>query len=107
MRGLDGKNVIVTGGAGAIGWRDLPALRRATAPRVGVFDRNFDGAKKIAGEIKGFRLPPGSDITDYKASPRAIAAFEKQVGPTDVLVNNAGWDQFVPFVDTTPDSGTR
>ena len=60
-----------------------------------MFDKNLDGAKKVAGEIKGFAC--GVDITDYKAVAEAIAAFEKAAGPTDILVNNAGWDQFVPL----------
>ena len=64
MRGLNGKNVIVTGGAGAIG----SAICRRFAEygaKVGVFDRNLEGAKKVAGEIKGFAC--GADISDYKA----------------------------------------
>jgi 2-hydroxycyclohexanecarboxyl-CoA dehydrogenase len=100
MQGLKGKSVIVTGGAGAIG----AAICRRFAgygATVGVFDKNLDGAKKVADEIKGFAC--GADITDYKAVAEGIAQFEKTVGPTDVLVNNAGWDQFVPFVDTTPE----
>ncbi len=100
MRGLDGKNVIVTGGGGAIG----AAICRRFAgygAKVGVFDKNLDGAKKVAGEIKGFAF--GTDITDYAAVGKAIAQFEKDAGPTDVLVNNAGWDKFVNFVDTTPE----
>ena len=100
MRGLEGKSVIVTGGGGAIGG----AICRRFAgygARVGVFDKNLDGAKKVAGEIKGFAF--GTDITDYATVGRAIAQFEKDAGPTDVLVNNAGWDKFVNFVDTTPE----
>jgi 2-hydroxycyclohexanecarboxyl-CoA dehydrogenase len=100
MRGLEGRNVIVTGGGGAIG----AAICRRFAgygAKVGVFDKNFDGAKKVAGEIKGFAS--GVDITDYDAVGKAIAQFEKDAGPTDVLVNNAGWDKFVNFVDTTPE----
>jgi len=104
MRGLDGKSVIVTGGAGAIG----SAICRRFAgygARVGVFDKNLDGAGRLAGEIGGFAS--GVDITDYKAVAEAIAGFEKQAGPTDILVNNAGWDQFVPFIDTTPELWDR
>jgi len=100
MRGLEGRNVIVTGGGGAIG----AAICRRFAgygAKVGVFDKNLDGAKKVAAEIKG--LASGVDITDYAAVGTAIAQFEKDAGPTDVLVNNAGWDKFVNFVDTTPD----
>jgi 2-hydroxycyclohexanecarboxyl-CoA dehydrogenase len=100
MRGLQGKNVIVTGGGGAIG----SAICRRFAgygAHVGVFDKNLDAAKKVAGEIKGMAL--GVDIADYDAVGKAIAHFEKEVGPTDILVNNAGWDKFANFIDTTPD----
>lgn len=100
MRGLQGKNVIVTGGAGAIG----SAICRRFAgygARVGVFDKNPDAAKKVAAEIKGF--VSSVDIADYNAVGKEIARFENEVGPTDILVNNAGWDRFINFVDTTPD----
>jgi 2-hydroxycyclohexanecarboxyl-CoA dehydrogenase len=100
MRGLDGKNVIVTGGGGAIGG----AICRRFAgygARVGVFDKNLEGAKKVADEIQGYAS--GVDIADYEAVGTAIAGFERSVGPTDILVNNAGWDRFANFVDTTPD----
>ena len=105
MRGLEGKNVIVTGGGGAIGG----AICRRFAgygARVGVFDKNLDGANKVADEIRkdgGKAFVSGVDITDNAAVGKAIQQFEAEIGPTDVLVNNAGWDRFVNFVDTTPD----
>ncbi len=100
MRGLEGKNVIVTGGGGAIGGAICRRFASYGA-KVGVFDKNFDGARKVAAEIKG--IASAIDITDYAAVGAAIADFEKQAGPTDILVNNAGWDKFVNFVDTTPE----
>ena len=105
MRGLDGKNVIVTGGGGAIGG----AICRRFAgygASVGVFDKNLDGANKVTDEIRkegGKAFASGVDIADYDAVGKAIAQFEKDAGPTDVLVNNAGWDRFANFVDTTPE----
>ena len=105
MRGLSGKNVIVTGGGGAIGG----AICRSFAgygSTVGVFDKNLDGANKVADGIRkvgGRAFVSGIDITDYVAVTKAIGQFEAEMGPTDVLVNNAGWDRFVNFVDTTPD----
>ena len=105
MRGLSGKNVIVTGGGGAIGG----AICRRFAgygAKIGVFDKNLDGANKVAGEIRengGKAFVSGVDIADYDAVGNAILHFETEMGPTDVLVNNAGWDRFANFVDTTPD----
>ncbi|MCX7366920.1 MAG: SDR family oxidoreductase [Alphaproteobacteria bacterium] len=100
MRGLMGKSVIVTGGGGAIGGAICRRFAEYGA-RVGVFDKNLDGARKVAGEIDGFAS--GVDIADYDVVGKAIAEFEAAGGPTDILVNNAGWDRFVNFVDTTPD----
>jgi 2-hydroxycyclohexanecarboxyl-CoA dehydrogenase len=105
MRGLSGKNVIVTGGGGAIGG----AICRRFAgygAKVGVFDKNLDGANKVANAIRedgGKAFVSGVDIADYDAVGNAILHFETEMGPTDVLVNNAGWDRFANFVDTTPD----
>jgi 2-hydroxycyclohexanecarboxyl-CoA dehydrogenase len=105
MRGLSGKNVIVTGGGGAIGG----AICRRFAGygcKVGVFDKNRDGANRIANEIVetgGKAFVSSVDISDYAAVGKAIAQFEDEMGPTDVLVNNAGWDRFINFVDTTPE----
>jgi 2-hydroxycyclohexanecarboxyl-CoA dehydrogenase len=105
MRGLSGKSVIVTGGGGAIGG----AICRRFAgygAKVGVFDKNLDGANKVANEIRedgGKAFASGVDIADYDAVGNAILHFETEMGPTDVLVNNAGWDRFANFVDTTPD----
>jgi 2-hydroxycyclohexanecarboxyl-CoA dehydrogenase len=105
MRGLEGKNVIVTGGGGAIG----SAICRRFAgygARVGVFDRNLDAANKLVEEIRrkgGTAAASGVDIADYDAVGSAILHFEREVGPTDILVNNAGWDRFINFIDTTPE----
>jgi 2-hydroxycyclohexanecarboxyl-CoA dehydrogenase len=105
MRGLDGKNVIVTGGGGAIGG----AICRRFAgygARVGVLDKNIDGAQRIVGEIRGNggrAEAMAVDIADHAAVKKAVAAFEAGVGPTDILVNNAGWDRFANFIDTTPE----
>jgi 2-hydroxycyclohexanecarboxyl-CoA dehydrogenase len=105
MRGLSGKSVIVTGGGGAIGGAICRRFAEYGA-KVGVFDKNLDGAKKVAEEIKaagGKAFVSAVDIADYDAVGSAILHFETEMGPTDVLVNNAGWDRFANFVDTTPE----
>lgn len=105
MRGLDGKNVIVTGGGGAIGG----AICRRFAgygAHVGVLDKNVEGAHRIADTIRrgsGRAVAMAVDITDHGAVKDAVAAFEAEIGPTNILVNNAGWDRFANFIDTSPE----
>ena len=82
MRGLKGKTAIVTGGAAGIGAAIVERLR-AEGARVVVFDLN--GEKKV-------------DITDYEAVKNAVA----EAGAVDILINNAGWDMFKPFLKSDP-----
>lgn len=104
MRGLQNKSAIVTGGGGAIG-RAICGRLADEDCIVGVFDRADDAAHQTAEQItaagqRAFAF--AVDITDYSAVQQAVADFEQQAGPTDVLVNNAGWDRFANFLDTEP-----
>lgn len=85
MKGLKGKVVIVTGGAGGIG-AAVCARFAEEGSRVAVFDLN---AK-----------PYEVDITSQSRVIEAVAEVERDLGPVDVLVNNAGWDRAAPFLDT-------
>ena len=47
------------------------------------------------------------DITDRASvTARGRGDAKQSLGPIDVLVNNAGWDVFKPFIKTEPASGT-
>ena len=102
MRGLDGKNAIVTGGASGIG-RAISQRLAEEGCKVGIFDINGDGAGAAAAEIGNDASGHACDITDYAAVEAAVAEFENRVGGTNVLVNCAGWDQLYNFLDSTPD----
>lgn len=105
MRDFQGKTIIITGGGGGIG----SATARHMASRgglVAVFDRDLDAAEKSVEAIKaegGDAQAFGCDITIREQIEQAVAATEKAFGPISVLVNNAGWDIFRPFLQTTPE----
>lgn len=104
MSKLQAKTVIVTGGAGGIGGATCRRFA-AEGAKVAVFDMNLEAAEKVAAEIRaagGQAAAFKCDITDRAAVDAAVAATEAQLGPVDVLVNNAGWDVFKPFVKTVP-----
>jgi 2-hydroxycyclohexanecarboxyl-CoA dehydrogenase len=85
MRGLRNKVVIVTGGAAGIGAAICERFREEGS-QVAVFDLNSK--------------PYTVDISDQAQVVEAVAAVERDLGPVDVLVNNAGWDKAAPFLDT-------
>lgn len=104
MQRFQGKTVIVTGGAGGIGGATCRRFASEGA-KVAVFDMNLEAAQKVADAIKaagGQAAAFQCDITSREQVDAAVAGTEAQLGPVDVLVNNAGWDVFKPFVKTNP-----
>lgn len=102
MRGLDGKNALVTGGGAGIG-RAICRRLGEEGVTVGVLDRDGPAARETADLIAGSggrATAFEADITDYDAVADAVSAFEAAAGPLDILVNNAGIDVAMPFLDT-------
>ena len=99
-----GKTIVLTGGGGGIGGATCK-LFGADGAKVAVFDLNLDAAHKVASEIVaagGVAEAFKCDIVDRASVDAAVAAVETKLGPISVLVNNAGWDVFKPFVKTEP-----
>lgn len=102
MRGLEGKTVIVTGGGGAIG-RAICLRMAEEGCKVAVFDMDGDAANETADLVRGAggeAHAVACDISDRAAVEAGVADTEAALGPVGVLVNNAGWDRFMNFLDT-------
>lgn len=105
MKGLANRTALVTGGASGIGRAIALRLAHENMP-VGILDINVEGAESVVGEIKklgGRAFAQRCDITDYSSVQAAVNAVEGNLGPIQVLVNNAGWDITMPFLTTTAD----
>ena len=104
MQRFDGKTVIMTGGGGGIGGATCRRFASEGA-QVAVFDMNLEAAEKVAADIRaggGQAAAFACNITDRAQVDAAVAAAQTQLGPIAVLVNNAGWDVFKPFLKTVP-----
>ena len=102
MRGLQGKPVVVTGGASGIG-RAIATRLGEEGAIVGILDLNGAGAADVVHTIAaagGRGYAYATDITDYDAVSAAIDMFATHAGAVAGLVNNAGWDRTVRFVDS-------
>jgi 2-hydroxycyclohexanecarboxyl-CoA dehydrogenase len=97
---LEGRKALVTGGGSGIG-AAISARLAAEGAEVWVGDIDSDGAERVAGEIVGHALE--LDVTEIESARAAIAA----TGNLDVLVNNAGMDEFGFFTYTTPQQWQR
>ncbi len=109
MGRFDGRTVIVTGGGGGIGGAICRRFAQEGA-RVAVFDVNAEAATRVAEAIRaaGGRADAFEcDITRRPSVDAAVAASDVALGPVAVLINNAGWDVFRPFVETDPTQWER
>ena len=72
---------------------------------MAVTDVNLEGARAVAGEIDGsaFEL----DVRSTESIATAVSAAESELGALDVLVNNAGYDEWSWFTDTDPELWDR
>jgi 2-hydroxycyclohexanecarboxyl-CoA dehydrogenase len=88
---------LVTGGAGGIGRAIVDELA-ADGHRVVVADIVDDAARRAAADVGG--LSVHLDVTDSASIDAAVSLAERELGPIEILVNNAGWDEFLPFLET-------
>jgi NAD(P)-dependent dehydrogenase (short-subunit alcohol dehydrogenase family) len=101
--------VVVTGASAGIGRATARAFAR-TGARVGLLARGRDGLEAARCEIEaegGRALVATADVADFGQVDAAAEAFEHELGPIDVWVNNAMATIFSPFIDIAPEEYKR
>jgi NAD(P)-dependent dehydrogenase (short-subunit alcohol dehydrogenase family) len=88
--GIAGKVALVTGAARSLGRADAQALA-AEGCRVAILDLNAEGAAEAAQEIGGGARAYACDITDRGQVAAVTGRIERELGPVDICVNNAGF----------------
>ena len=104
MKLLDGRVAIVTGAASARG------LGKATAQlfadhgaRVAILDLDGDAARAAAADLGVGHIGLACDVTDRTACDAALQSIQDELGPADILINNAGITQPLKLMDIAPE----
>ena len=95
------RTALVTGGSRGIGAAISVALKAAGYTVAASYAGNDEAAAKFTAEtgIKTYKW----DVANYAACAAGIAQVEADLGPIDVLVNNAGITKDAMFHKMTPD----
>lgn len=98
---IDGKVALVTGGIYGIGFEIASALSKAGAKIVfnslnkESVDKALQSYEEAGIEAKGYVF----DVTDEAAVQAAVMQIKEEVGPINILINNAGIIKRIPMVE--------
>lgn len=100
------KRVAFVSGAGQGMGRAIALALSAKGRMVAVGDiRETEGRETVdrIANAGGRAAFVAFDVTKAESVRSAITQTESELGPIDVLVNNIGWDQMKPFINTDED----
>jgi 3-oxoacyl-[acyl-carrier protein] reductase len=99
---LQGTTTIVTGGNGGLGRRICEAFARAGSNVAVVYRASRDDAEGVASDLRRFDVNARAYQADVTVESEIALLFDRVVadlGSIDVLVNNAAFNQYIPFQD--------
>jgi 3-oxoacyl-[acyl-carrier protein] reductase len=106
MRNLEGKVALVTGASKGIGAGIALELAARGAAVAVNYSGGKAGADKVVAEIKkagGKAIAVQANVADPDTIGPLIATVAKELGPINILVNNAGVYEFGPIEAVTPE----
>ena len=100
---------VVTGAASGMGLAVAQRLA-AAGHRIALFDLDGDGATQAAEELQATGVAAAAmkvDVTDRAAVDDATERARRELGPVEIIVTSAGFDEFQSFTDITPAAWER
>ncbi|HEY8171789.1 MAG TPA: SDR family NAD(P)-dependent oxidoreductase [Dehalococcoidia bacterium] len=98
-RSVEGRVTIITGAGSGMG-RATAYVFADEGARLALIDRNADGVEAVAEEIRGAggsARAYTADLADGEAIPSLVARIRDEIGPIDILINNAGISAGAPI----------
>lgn len=97
---LQDKTALITGGGSGLGFGIAKAFTEAGC-RVIITGRRENVLKDACNELGGLAAYIVNDITELDSIPGLVDEAEKQYGPVDILINNAGINMKKYALDVT------
>jgi 3-oxoacyl-[acyl-carrier protein] reductase len=109
MEPITGKVALITGGGKGIG-RAIALALAAERVHVGIVARTQADLDAVAAELTtlGVKVAvAAADVSNIGEVNAAVEKITKELGPIDILINNAGTGKFGKFLDLEPQEWIR
>ena len=109
MQDIKGKVALITGGGRGIGRATAIELAKEGV-NVGLVGRTLENLEKVKEELKDYDIKvsvASADVSDLDDITAAVEKIRQELGPIDILLNNAGISKFGKFMELTPEEWTN
>lgn len=105
MQNIAGKNAIITGAGRGIGRATAIAFAKEGI-HVGLIGKTTSNLEAVAAELREYDVNVSiatADVADNESVTAAVEQIKSELGPIDILINNAGIGKFGKFLELTPE----
>ena len=105
MQNLKGKTALITGAARGIGRATAIAFAKEGI-NLGLLGRTSANLEKVTKELEEYGVEVTMAVADVSDNESVIAAvnhIKSELGPIDILINNAGIGKFGKFLELSPE----
>ncbi|QQD84245.1 3-ketoacyl-ACP reductase [Jeotgalicoccus sp. ATCC 8456] len=109
MQDIKGKVALITGGGRGIGRATAIALAKEGV-HVGLVGRTIENLENVKSELEEYDIKVSvqtANVADLNEITSAVEAIRSELGPIDILLNNAGISKFGNFMELSPEEWTN
>ena len=109
MQDIKNKVALITGGGRGIGRATAIELAKEGV-NVGLVGRTLENLEKVKAELEAYDVNVAvatADVSNLDEITKAVESIKSELGPIDILLNNAGISKFGGFMELTPEEWTN
>lgn len=103
-KNISGQVAVITGGGNGLG-RAIAIRLAKQGVHIGIADVDLPAAERVAGDCRSFGVNARAykcDVAEYDQLKRLSVEVEQDLGPADILINNAGLIPALSFREGNP-----
>lgn len=109
MQDIKNKVALITGGGRGIGRATAIELAKEGV-NLGLVGRTLENLEKVKAELEAYDVNVAvatADVSNLDEITKAVESIKTELGPIDILLNNAGISKFGGFMELTPEEWTN